>query len=48
MKYQTNVFGLLTFYVLVVSDARNINNNKERNNDGEGKFVYYIRIDAFR
>ena len=38
MKYQTNVFGLLVFSVLVVS-ARNRNNAKERHNDGEGKFV---------
>ena len=38
MKYQTNVFGLLIFSVLVVS-ARDRIINKERNNDGEGKFV---------
>ena len=38
MKYETNVFGLLTFSVLVVS-ARDRIINKERNNDGEGKFV---------
>ena len=39
MKYQTNVFGLLTFSVLVVSASRDRIINKERNNDGEGKFV---------
>lgn len=39
MKYQANVFGLLIFSVLVVSASRDRNINRERNNDGEGKFV---------